>query len=152
MWDASATMIDVPLENAINMRSVWTTWLQFWGKQHLLNRTQFGSVAFDENTLMFSFSAIFWMCSTASNGFNWTGKKKKGARWSLVKLAMLKLMCFVCVCVTLWRNLFNCFVTPAESTSKSIHTIFINSQTKTMYKNQSHSLYLFKIVFYLIKF
>ncbi len=32
VWDASATMIDVPLENAINMRSVWTAWFQFWGK------------------------------------------------------------------------------------------------------------------------
>ncbi len=30
-------MIDVPLENAINMRSVWTSWFQFWGKQHLLH-------------------------------------------------------------------------------------------------------------------
>ncbi len=30
-------MIDVPLENAINMRSVWMAWLQFWGKQHLLH-------------------------------------------------------------------------------------------------------------------
>ncbi len=30
-------MIDVPLENAINMRSVWTAWFQFWGKQHLLH-------------------------------------------------------------------------------------------------------------------
>ncbi len=28
-------MIDVPLENAINMRSVWMAWFQFWGKQHL---------------------------------------------------------------------------------------------------------------------
>ncbi len=37
VWDASATMIDVPLENAINMRSVWTAWFQFWGKQHLLH-------------------------------------------------------------------------------------------------------------------
>ncbi len=36
-WDASATMIDVPLENAANMRSVWTAWFQFWGKQHLLH-------------------------------------------------------------------------------------------------------------------
>ncbi len=35
VWDASAMMIDVPLENAINMRSVWTAWFQFWGKQHL---------------------------------------------------------------------------------------------------------------------
>ncbi len=30
-------MIDVPLENAINMRSVWTTRFQFWGKQHHLH-------------------------------------------------------------------------------------------------------------------
>ncbi len=37
VWDASATMIDVPLENAVNMRSVWTAWFQFWGKQHLLH-------------------------------------------------------------------------------------------------------------------
>ncbi len=37
VWDASAMMIDVPLENAINMRSVWTAWFQFWGKQHLLH-------------------------------------------------------------------------------------------------------------------
>ncbi len=37
VWDASATMIDVPLENAINMRSVWTAWFQFWGKQHHLH-------------------------------------------------------------------------------------------------------------------
>ncbi len=37
VWDASATLIDVPLENAINMRSVWTAWFQFWGKQHLLH-------------------------------------------------------------------------------------------------------------------
>ncbi len=36
VWDASATMIDVPLENAINMRSVWTAWFQFWAK-HLLH-------------------------------------------------------------------------------------------------------------------
>ncbi len=36
MWDASATMIDVPLENATNVRSVWTTWFQFWGKQQVL--------------------------------------------------------------------------------------------------------------------
>ncbi len=35
VWDASAMMIDVPLENAINMHSVWTAWFQFWGKQHL---------------------------------------------------------------------------------------------------------------------
>ncbi len=28
-------MIDVPLENAINMRSVWMACFQFWGKQHL---------------------------------------------------------------------------------------------------------------------
>ncbi len=28
------------------------------------------------STLMFSLPAIFWMCSTASSGFNWTGKKK----------------------------------------------------------------------------
>ncbi len=27
---------DVPLENAINMRSVWTAWFQFWGKKPLL--------------------------------------------------------------------------------------------------------------------
>ncbi len=26
VWDASATMIDVRLENAINMRSEWTAW------------------------------------------------------------------------------------------------------------------------------
>ncbi len=37
VWNASATMIDVPLENAINMRSVWTTRFQFWGKQHHLH-------------------------------------------------------------------------------------------------------------------
>ncbi len=37
VWDASATMIDVPLENAINMRSVWTAWSQFWGKQQHLH-------------------------------------------------------------------------------------------------------------------
>ncbi len=37
VWDASATMIDVLLENTINMHSVWTAWLQFWGKQHLLH-------------------------------------------------------------------------------------------------------------------
>ncbi len=37
VWDATATMIDVPLENAINMRSVWTAWFQFWGKQHHLH-------------------------------------------------------------------------------------------------------------------
>ncbi len=37
VWDASATMIDFPLENAINMRSVWTAWFQFWGKQNLLH-------------------------------------------------------------------------------------------------------------------
>ncbi len=37
VWDASATMIDVPLENAINMCSVWTAWFQFWGKQHHLH-------------------------------------------------------------------------------------------------------------------
>ncbi len=37
MWDASATMIDVPLENAINMRSVWTAWFQFWGKRNIVN-------------------------------------------------------------------------------------------------------------------
>ncbi len=36
VWDSSATMIEVPLENAINMHSVWTAWFQFWGKQHLL--------------------------------------------------------------------------------------------------------------------
>ncbi len=36
VWDASATMIDVPLENALNMHSVWTARFQFWGKQ-LLN-------------------------------------------------------------------------------------------------------------------
>ncbi len=35
VWDASAMMIYVPLENAINMRSVWMAWFQFWGKQHL---------------------------------------------------------------------------------------------------------------------
>ncbi len=37
VWDASATVIDVPLENAINMHSVWTAWFQFWGKEHLLH-------------------------------------------------------------------------------------------------------------------
>ncbi len=37
MWDASATTIEVPLENTINMCSVWTAWFQFWGKQHLLH-------------------------------------------------------------------------------------------------------------------
>ncbi len=37
VWDASAMMIDVPLENAINVSSVWTAWFQFWGKQHLLH-------------------------------------------------------------------------------------------------------------------
>ncbi len=37
VWDASATMIDVPLENSINMCSVWMAWFQFWGKQHLLH-------------------------------------------------------------------------------------------------------------------
>ncbi len=37
VWDASATMIDVPVENAINMHSVWTAWFQFWGEQHLLH-------------------------------------------------------------------------------------------------------------------
>ncbi len=36
VWDVSATMIDVSLENAINMRSVWTAWFQFWAK-HLLH-------------------------------------------------------------------------------------------------------------------
>ncbi len=41
VWDESATMIDVHLENAINMHSVWTAWFQFWGKQ---------------------FSVILWMC------------------------------------------------------------------------------------------
>ncbi len=35
VWDASATMKDVPLENSINMHSLWTAWFQFWGKQHL---------------------------------------------------------------------------------------------------------------------
>ncbi len=30
-------MIDVPLENAINMRSVWTAWFQFWGKRNIVN-------------------------------------------------------------------------------------------------------------------
>ncbi len=34
VWDASAAIIDVP-QNAINMRSVWTAWFQFWGKQLL---------------------------------------------------------------------------------------------------------------------
>ncbi len=34
--DASATVIDVPLENAQNMHSVWTAWFQFWRKQHHL--------------------------------------------------------------------------------------------------------------------
>ncbi len=24
-----------PLENSLNMHSVWTAWFQFWGKQHL---------------------------------------------------------------------------------------------------------------------
>ncbi len=38
LWDTSETMINVPLENAINMRSVWTAWFQFWGKQHLFFR------------------------------------------------------------------------------------------------------------------
>ncbi len=37
VWDASATMIDVPLENAINMRSVWMAWFQFWGKRNIVN-------------------------------------------------------------------------------------------------------------------
>ncbi len=34
--DASATVIDVFIENAINMCSVWTAWFQSWRKQHLL--------------------------------------------------------------------------------------------------------------------
>ncbi len=33
--DASAMLIDVPLENAQNMRSVWTAWFQFWHKHNL---------------------------------------------------------------------------------------------------------------------
>ncbi len=37
VWDASSTLIDFPLENAINMRSVSMAWFQFWGKQHLLH-------------------------------------------------------------------------------------------------------------------
>ncbi len=37
VWDASAAMIHFPLENAINMCSVWTAWFQFWGKQNLLH-------------------------------------------------------------------------------------------------------------------
>ncbi len=37
VWDASATMIDVSLENAINMRSVWAAGFQFWGKQQHLH-------------------------------------------------------------------------------------------------------------------
>ncbi len=34
--DASATVKDVPLENAQNMCSFWTAWFQFWRKQHHL--------------------------------------------------------------------------------------------------------------------
>ncbi len=37
VWDASATIIDVLLENAIHLSSVWTAWFQFWGKQYLLH-------------------------------------------------------------------------------------------------------------------
>ncbi len=40
LWNisnASATLIDIPLENAINMCSVWTAWFQFWGKRHHLH-------------------------------------------------------------------------------------------------------------------
>ncbi len=37
VWDVSAMMKDIPLENAMNMRSVWTAWFQFLGKQHLLH-------------------------------------------------------------------------------------------------------------------
>ncbi len=36
LGDASATVIDVPLENVIHLRSVWTAWFQFWRKQHHL--------------------------------------------------------------------------------------------------------------------
>ncbi len=36
MRDASATWMDVSIENAQNMRSVWTAWFQFWRKQHHL--------------------------------------------------------------------------------------------------------------------
>ncbi len=34
--DASATVKDVPLENAQNMCSFWMTWFQFWRKQNHL--------------------------------------------------------------------------------------------------------------------
>ncbi len=37
VWDASATMIEVSLENAINMRSVWTACFKFLGKQQHLH-------------------------------------------------------------------------------------------------------------------
>ncbi len=37
MRDASATVIDVPLEHVINMCSVWTAWFQFCRKQDLLH-------------------------------------------------------------------------------------------------------------------
>ncbi len=36
LGDTSATAIDVPLENVIHLRSVWTAWFQFWRKQHHL--------------------------------------------------------------------------------------------------------------------
>ncbi len=42
--DASATMIDVPLENAIHMRSVWMAWFQFWGKQHHIDVLSFHNI------------------------------------------------------------------------------------------------------------
>ncbi len=35
VWDTSATLIDVYIENVINMCSVWTAWAQFWGRQHV---------------------------------------------------------------------------------------------------------------------
>ncbi len=51
MRDASATLIDVPVENAINMHSVWTAWFQFWRKQHLRSHVLFSRNILNEQIL-----------------------------------------------------------------------------------------------------
>ncbi len=66
MRDASEMVTDVPLENALNMHSVWTAWFHFRSKQDLL-RTD---VLFFCNILNKQHS------SAASSGFNWIGLQK----------------------------------------------------------------------------
>ncbi len=61
-WEVSATLIDVPLENAQNMHSVWTAWFQFWHKK--------------KHNLRIDVLFLNSILNNVSSGFNWIIKKK----------------------------------------------------------------------------